>query len=355
MAHQTLLEAESAFDHGHVVADPGHARWLWSDPVAAALIGLRSTLAVVITTFIWFTTAWPNGPTAVVVAAVICTLLASIEHPEKISVALAVTVLIAAVPLFVTQFHLLPYGVDFGSMSFTLAPVMLACGFIMAQPKIGPLGLLAAVYFAFASNIDNVMTYDAVAFLNSSLAILVGIGVAAALFSTCFPETPARVFRRFWRQLCARMGDFAADTQASMQTVEFGVCEQLAGTLPRINSEPALERSCLVVGAIALSNGRAIVQLRAAMATGHLPPGTVRELSSLLHALSRTYADPSRTSLTASAWKARALSRRSLETARGASASDEIDAINGVVVGCETLRSNLLRTRKLVQETCDVC
>jgi len=34
---------------------------------------------------------------------------------------------------------------------------MLTCGFIMAQPQIGPLGLLSAVYFAFASNIDNVI------------------------------------------------------------------------------------------------------------------------------------------------------------------------------------------------------
>ena len=352
--HQKLLEAEGAFDRGQVVADSGAACRLWSDPVAAALIGIRSVLAVAITTFLWFATAWPNGPTAVVVAAVICTLVASIEQPEKISLALAATVLIAAVPVFVTQFYLLPYGVDFVSMSFTLAPVMLACGFIMAQPKIGPLGLLAAVYFAFASNIDNVMTYDAISFLNSSLAILVGIGVAAALFSTFFPETPARVFRRYCRQVSARMSDFAADAHASVQTVGFGVCEQLAGTLPKVKGEPVLEQSCLVAAEIALSSDRTIGQLRSAVATGRLPSGMIAELSSLLDGLSRTYADPSRANLTASAWKARTLRRRSLATARGLSTSEEIDAVNEVVVGCEMLRSNLLRTWTLVQETYNV-
>ena len=161
--------------------------------------------------------------------------------------------LIAAVPVFLTQFYLLPYSVDFVSMSFALAPVMLACGFIMAQPKIGPFGLLAAAYFAFASNIDNIMTYDATSFLNSSLAILVGIGIAAALFSTWFPETPARMFHRFHRQVSARMRDFAANTQAAVQTVEFGVCEQLAATLPRVRTEPALGRSCSEVEKSALS------------------------------------------------------------------------------------------------------
>lgn len=353
-AHQQLLEAEGALYHGQAVADPGGTRRLSSDPVAAAFVGMRSALAIAITTFLWFATAWPNGPTAVVVAAVICTLVASIEQPEKISWALAATVLIAVVPVFVTQFYLLPYAVDFVSMSFTLAPVLLICGFVMAQPKIGSLGLLAAVYFAFASNIDNVMTYDAASFLNSSSAILVGIGVAAKLFSICFPESPARLFRRFCRQLSARLSDLAADTQATVRTVEFGVCEQLAGALSGVKGEPGLEHRCLVAGAIALSSGRSIVQLCTALATGRLPPGIIAGLSSLLDGLSQTYTDPSRTNLTTSAWKARALRRRSLAMARGASASDEIDAINEVIVGCEMLRSNLLRTRTLMQDTCNV-
>ena len=119
--------------------------------------------------------------------------------------AAAATVLIAAVPVFATQFYLMPLAVDFPSMAVALAPLMLTCGFIMAQPRIGPLGLLSAVYFAFASNIDNVMTYDALAFMNSSLAILVGIAVAVVLFATFFPETPAFAGRRFRRQLLVHL------------------------------------------------------------------------------------------------------------------------------------------------------
>src|SRR5262249_2882175 len=134
---------------------------------------------------------------------------------------------------------------------------------------------------------DNVMTYDAISFLNSSLAIVVGIGVAAALFSTWFPETPARVFRRFFRELFARMSDFAADARASMQTIGFCVSEQLAETLPRVKSEPALEQSCLVAAEIALSSGHTIVQWRSAVATGRLPPGMIAELSSLLDGLTQ--------------------------------------------------------------------
>jgi hypothetical protein len=80
----------------------------------------------------------------------------------------------------------------------------------------------------------------------------------------------------------------------------------------------------------------------------------IAELSSLLDSLSQTYADPSRTKFTTSAWKARALHRRLLVTARGLGASEEINAINEVVVGCEMLRYDLLRARTLAQETYNV-
>ena len=62
--------------------EPSIACRLWSDFVPAVLIGIRSALAVGITCAFWFATAWPNGPAAVVVAAVVCSLLASLEQPD---------------------------------------------------------------------------------------------------------------------------------------------------------------------------------------------------------------------------------------------------------------------------------
>jgi len=61
-------------------------------------------------------------------------------------------------------------------MAVALAPLVLTCGFIIALLRIGAFSLLAVVYFAVGSNIDNVMTYDAVAVLNASLATLLCVG-----------------------------------------------------------------------------------------------------------------------------------------------------------------------------------
>jgi len=134
---------------------------------------------------------------------------------------------------------------------------MLTCGFIIAQPRIGPLGLLSAVYFAFASNIDNVMTYDAVAFLNSSLAILVGIAVAVVLFATFFPETPAFAVRRFRKQLVAHLGYLAGASRgaSALPCYQRALCEQLGASLARVNDDPKAARASAQADEIKWLNG----------------------------------------------------------------------------------------------------
>ena len=64
----------TAFERGEDLPAPDVADVFWPDPVGAALTAIRAVLAIAITSAFWFVTAWPNGPIAVVVAAVVCTL-----------------------------------------------------------------------------------------------------------------------------------------------------------------------------------------------------------------------------------------------------------------------------------------
>jgi uncharacterized membrane protein YccC len=340
-----------AFDQRKEVPGPNVAYRLWSDPVPAVLAGIRSALAVVITSAFWFATAWPTGVTAVVVAANVTSLLAPLEQPDKISMAAAGTVLIAAVPVFATQFYLLPLAVDFPSMAIALAPLMLTCGFIMAQPRIGALGLLSAVYFVFASSIDNVMTYDAVVFLNSSLAILVGIAVAVVLFATFFPETPAYAGRRFLRQLSVHLSELTSDQPWSpaLRGYQRALLEQLGTTLARVRDEPKVAHECLTSAVAALSAAQAIGRLRSSLDGRVLPPGIASKGSRLLVRLSQTLRNPSVWKFSRRAAEARALSRHALAIARGSAQPEEIEALNWIVVGSATLWSDLMRARMIMQ------
>jgi uncharacterized membrane protein YccC len=351
LARARLRDSIAAFDQGAELPEPKIACRLWSDPVPAVLIGIRSALAVGITSSFWFATAWPNGPAAVIVAAVVCTLLAATEQPDKVSIAAAATVLIAAVPVFATQFYLMPLAVDFPSMAVALAPLMLTCGFIMAQPRIGPLGLLSAVYFAFASSIDNVMTYDAVAFLNSSLAILVGIAVAVVLFATFFPETPASAGRRFRRQVFVHLSDLASARPCgpALRRYQFALLEQLGATLARVKDAPKLAHECWASALAALSAAQAIGRLKSSLDGTVVAPGIAAEGSRLLARLSQTLRNPSVWKFGRRAGEARALTRHALATARGSTEPQETEALSGVAVGSATLDSDLMRARMVLQ------
>jgi uncharacterized membrane protein YccC len=351
LARARLRVSMTAFDRGDKPPEPNIAGRLWSDPISAALTGIRSALAVGITSAFWFATAWPSGPAAVVVAAVACSLLASMEQPEKVTMAAAGTVLIATVPVFATQFYLLPLTLDFPSMAVALAPLTLTCGFIIAQPRIGPLGLLSAVYFAFVSNIDNVMTYDAAAFLNASLAILLGLAVAVVLFATFFPETPTYARRRFHRQLFAHLGDVinASHTSLALRSYQRALYEQLGTTLARVRDDPKAAAECLRGAVTGLSLAQSIGRLRSSLDATVVASGIVAERSRLLALLSQAVQAPSAWKFSKAAQEAHRLGRCGLAAARRSTEARKIDAMTMLTVGSETLASTLMRASALSQ------
>src|SRR5215510_15124702 len=351
LARARLRNFMAAFDRGEELPEPKIACGLWSDPVPAMLIGVRSALAVGITSTIWFATAWPNGLVAVIVAAVVCSLLASLERPDKVSMAAEATILVTAVPVFATQFHLMPLAVDFVSMAVALAPLMLASGFIMAHPRIGPLGLLSVVYFVFASNISNVMTYDAAAFLNASLALLVGIAVAVVLFAVFLPRPPAGAARRLRRQLLVHLSrqTNAYRSGSAFRCYQLALLEQLGTTLASVKDEPKVAHECLTSALTALSAAQAIGRLKTSIEGRTVTPAIAAEGARLLARLSQTLRSPSVWRYARRAAEARALARHALAAARDSAEPKEVEPLNGVVVGAATLGSDLMRARLILE------
>jgi uncharacterized membrane protein YccC len=348
-----LGEAALALRGGSRLVVPRVPLRVWSNPLPAVLTGVRTALAVLIASAFWIETAWPSGPTAVIVAVTVCSLIASMDRPATISLALAITILVAAVPIFVTLFYLLPLASDFVSMAMALAPLILACAFVMAHPGVGPMGQLSAVYFSVASNIDNVMTYDAVGFFNTSLGILVGIGIALVLFATVFPETPSQAICRLRSQLLFQLSRLAEGHESPFPSFAYGLCDQLATTFIRVKEEPLAVRQCCAMAMAALSMGYAIDRLNKAFQAGRITPRMRVQIETLLSKISETFLKPSRASLTTRAWEARAVRKVSLKEARASSETEEVAALGLVLIGCETIRSNLLMARILLSETSD--
>jgi uncharacterized membrane protein YccC len=348
-AQAKLADAENWLEGRSRKIHPALSLETWSDPILAILTGVRTALAVVVVWAIWFVTAWPSGPVAIIVAANVCSIIAAMEQPVKISLALAATILVATVPVFFTVFYLLPLASDFVGMAFALGPLMLMCGFVMAQPKIGAMGQLTAVYFTVGSNIDNVMTYDTVQFFNTSLAILFGIGVALVLFAIIFPETPSQALRLLRRQLRLRLSRFSAVREIPLSSFAYALCDQAANTSARVKDEPSATRQCYAMTMAALVTAYSIARLKRTL-NGTLPPRIKHEIVLLLGRVSETFATPSRAGLIKHAWDARGLRIRILQEARSADKIREATALGRALVGCERLRSSLLKSRVFLSE-----
>jgi hypothetical protein len=118
-----------------------------------------------------------------------------------------------------------------------------------------------------------------------------------------------------------------------------------------IGDEPKVSDECHVRAMAALSAAQAIGRLRSALATSILPPAIAGEGAQLLTRLSQTLRYPSPSRLDESAADARALTHDALAAvATGSARVEQIQALNDVVVGSQTLVSELMRARIMLQE-----
>jgi uncharacterized membrane protein YccC len=346
-----LRGSEAALKPGVVASAMSAPVRLWSDPVDAALTGVRSAFAIVITSAFWFATAWPSGPIAVIAAGASCSLIGGMKEQVKVGFALAIVVLLAAVPAFVTIFLLMPLTTDFPSLALALAPLLLTCGFFIGAKLPA---LLAVTYFSLSANIDNgSMSYDVVAFFNNSLGILIGIGVTIGLFAIFFPESPGRAARRFRDRLFLELCRFGENRHSTLQDYERPFCDHLALLLESVKDERAVG-ACLAGAFSALSTARAIDSMRFAVSTDRIAPEITAGVSRLFGRIARSRLHPSRASITRIAWEARVLRRRALALARSKIDDTQTDVLGPVIVSCELLRSGLLESRLLLPDAADV-
>jgi hypothetical protein len=99
----------------------------------------------------------------------------------------------------------------------------------------------------------------------------------------------------------------------------------------------------------ALATAYSIDRLKRTL-NGALPPRIKHEIVMLLGRVSETFATPSRAGLVKQAWDARGLRIRILKEARAAEKIREITALGRALIGCERLRSSLLRSCVLLSE-----
>jgi uncharacterized membrane protein YccC len=163
--------------------------------LAAAAAGVRAMLVTLAVSVFWLASAWPSGGTMVLIAATVSALASSSAAPTRMAMQMAIGTALAAVAGFVVTFVLYPKLDGFILLCAALTPFLMLGAYLSTLKRTAGVGVGYCIFFCFLAGPDNVIQYDPAAFLNNSVALLLGMAVVAFAFAVVLP-TDAPWLRR---------------------------------------------------------------------------------------------------------------------------------------------------------------
>ncbi|MBB6250921.1 FUSC family protein [Nitrospirillum iridis] len=172
---------------------------LWSGAGAAVTILLGGAF--------WIGTEWADGATALEMAAVACCFFAGQDNPVPAILDFALYSGIAAVLAGIYIFAIMPHLDGFVMLAFALGPMFLLLGRLIANPRLAGRALAVGATLPTLAGLSNTYSADFTAYLNSALALVLGMGFAGlmtALVRAVGAEWGARrILRACWADIRA--------------------------------------------------------------------------------------------------------------------------------------------------------
>jgi uncharacterized membrane protein YccC len=147
---------------------------LHTDWGIALLSALAATVAMGVLAFFWIVTAWPEGANAIAIAAVSCTLFASLDDPTPVQKPFTLVIALCIPIVLVYQFLILPAISGFELLSLSLAFVLIPAGILMTIPRYAIVGLALALGFTVEMSLQTNYTADFAQIVNANSAFVVG-------------------------------------------------------------------------------------------------------------------------------------------------------------------------------------
>jgi uncharacterized membrane protein YccC len=154
--------------------------------------GVRAMLAIILGGLFWYITAWPSGPTLLLVLGASCALLSGLPSAAAASLEFAKGIAISSVAAFLCGYLILPYVSGYPLLFLVMLPFLALGVFGSTIPKYGLLSLGFVVFFITQVGITNVMTYNVLSFLNASISFSLGAGATVLVFRVLLPPNPGR-------------------------------------------------------------------------------------------------------------------------------------------------------------------
>lgn len=175
------------------------------DPLTALMSGARAALALIVVCVFWIDSAWPDGFSAALLAAVACTLFVNAPAPSRSVWQMVRGFCLGLVAAFSCFTFVLPALDGLLLLVAGLVPFLMIGTYLMAKPETAGIGSGYCMMFLVSIGLAETMQYDIVALINGGLAQIVGVVVAAVAFTVLLPTQSDWIQRRsartLWREL----------------------------------------------------------------------------------------------------------------------------------------------------------
>lgn len=249
---------------------------------------LRAFVAVMAAGAFWIATAWSSGASAMIFVAVVCSLIATLPRPNEAGMSFFWGTLMGSILAFPFIYAVLrTVDGQFVLLALAFGLVMIPGATISALPRTNMIGFAFTVNFLAAVAPLNPMNYNVVNFLNSTIALNVGILFGCVANVLVFP-TNHLAADRYVRYRIRRGFEILAQREpvplsASWKSRMFDRVNRLYVSAEAVGVERNvwMER-----GLRALHFGNGILRLRVLLATGKLRKETAAMIQSILDAIS---------------------------------------------------------------------
>jgi uncharacterized membrane protein YccC len=208
---------------------------LHRDHLMAALSGASATVAILLCTGFWIASGWSHGYLAAMMAAVGCSLFATLDEPAQAAAKFMNLAIIAILIASVYLLFVLPAVTSFPLLVAVLAPVFIPLAAAMASPIHFPVALPVLLTTAATLELQNRYQIDFANFLNGGIAQVIGLGTAVVVLTLMRSLGADWTVRRLMNAVRRDLARLAAgDSSLDRRRFEGRMYDRLSGLVPRL-------------------------------------------------------------------------------------------------------------------------
>lgn len=152
--------------------------------------GISAVLITFIVTGVWIVSGWKAGFMMAQMGAVTACILTALDNPVPVLRIFIWGSIASAVLVFVYAFGIFPHVTTFWELGLVLLPMLLFAVSMMANQMLMPVGMVLGINTLMGLNLHNAYSMDAVSYLDSSFAMILGVLVSLIVIDVVRAMSP---------------------------------------------------------------------------------------------------------------------------------------------------------------------